>query len=220
MHRGYAHHVEHGRRWPTAGVVQALDAALHADGALLATWQAVDRVPPERATNGQPTELLELAARAEASDVSLTTLDLLERRVDEMARSYTRCPPTELLHDVRTNTRHIGKLRDGRATLTQHRRLLAAAGWTALLAATLHVDLGQRDAANTARTIASSLGRETGSDEIDAWAGEVDTWTALIDQELAAGCRAGCRGRDHRPPRQLRCGPAGHAVRASDGPPR
>jgi transcriptional regulator with XRE-family HTH domain len=37
VHRGYAHHVEHGRRWPTAGVVQALDAALHADGALLAT---------------------------------------------------------------------------------------------------------------------------------------------------------------------------------------
>ena len=142
-HRGYLSNLEHGRRWPTAGVVQALDAALQADGALLAAWEAADRIPRVRATNAQSTELLELAARAQASDVSLKTLDLLATSVDEMARAYTRLPPAELLHDVRISARQVGSLLDGRATLTQRRRLLASASWLALLAATLHVDLGQ-----------------------------------------------------------------------------
>ncbi len=37
--RGYVHHLEHGRRWPSVDVVKALDAALDADGALLAAWE-------------------------------------------------------------------------------------------------------------------------------------------------------------------------------------
>lgn len=220
LHRGYAGNVEHGHRWPTETVARALDAALDADGALLAIWAAADRVPRERATNGPPTELLELAARAEASDVSPTTLDLLDTSIATIARAYTRIPPAELLNDARTNARHIGKLLDGRSTLTQRRRLFAAAGWTALLAATLHVDLGQRDAGNAARTVASSLGRETGSDEIGAWAGEIDTWTAIIDQDWPLAAALAEAGEAIAPRRQLRSGPAGYAVRASDGPPR
>jgi hypothetical protein len=78
--------------------------------------------------------------------VSWTTLNLLDDSVEEMARAYTRRPPAELLHSVRTGTRQVGRLLDGRATLAQRRRLLTAAGWLALLAATLHVDLGQRRA--------------------------------------------------------------------------
>ncbi len=184
LHRGYAGNVEHGKRWPTETVARALDAALDADGALLATWDAANRVPHVRTTNGQPpTELLELAARAQASDLSRTTLDLLDARVDTMARAYTRLPPGELLHSVRVSARQVGKLLDGRATLAQRRRLLNAAGWLALLAATLHVDLGQRGAATAARNAAGSLGRETEQDEIGAWAVEVDAWTALVDQD-------------------------------------
>jgi len=38
--RGYVHHIEHGRRWPTQRVAKALDA----DGALLAAWEAANRV--------------------------------------------------------------------------------------------------------------------------------------------------------------------------------
>lgn len=30
--RGYVHHIEHGHRWPTHRVAQALDNALHAEG--------------------------------------------------------------------------------------------------------------------------------------------------------------------------------------------
>jgi hypothetical protein len=118
---------------------------LGADKALLATWQAADRIPRVRGTSGddgQPTELLELAARAEASDVGPITLDLVDHSVDELARAYTRTSPAELLRDVRTRARQIGSLLDGRATLAQRRRLLVAAGWIALFAATPHVDLG------------------------------------------------------------------------------
>jgi hypothetical protein len=60
---------------------------------------------------------------------------------------------TELLHSVRTSAHQIGSLLDGRATLTQRRRLLTAAGWLALLASTLHVDLGQRRAAAPRATL-------------------------------------------------------------------
>jgi transcriptional regulator with XRE-family HTH domain len=183
LHRGYAGNVEHGKRWPTETVARALDDALHADGELLVTWTAADRLPRVRDTNGQPTELLELAARARASDVSPTTLDLLDTSVDQMARAYTRLPPAELLRDVRTSARQISSLLDGRATLTQRRRLLVTAGWLALLAATLHVDLGQRGPAGAARNVAGSLGREADHDEIGAWVAEIDTWAALVDQD-------------------------------------
>lgn len=90
VHRGYLHRLERGERWPSSTVVRAVDAALAADGALLATWEAADRVPCVLANDGQPTELLELAARAGASDVGATTLELVERSVEGLARSYTR----------------------------------------------------------------------------------------------------------------------------------
>lgn len=77
---------------------------------LLATWDAANRVPRTCHTDGQSTELLDLAARAEASDVSSTTLDLLDLRVDELARAYTRAPPAELLRDVRTSASQVGSL--------------------------------------------------------------------------------------------------------------
>lgn len=226
VHRGYVHRLERGERWPSCPIVKALDTALAADGALLAIWEAADRVPRVRGTSGDegaPTELLELAARAEASDVGTTTLDLLDLSVDDLARAYTRAPPAELLHSVRARARQIGSLLNGRATLTQRRRLLVDAGWLALLAATLHVDLGQRGAATTARNIAGSLGRETEHDEIGAWACEVDTWTALVDQDWLRVAALAAAGEAIAPSgspaaAQLAVQGARAAARLGDGP--
>ncbi|HEY3895704.1 MAG TPA: helix-turn-helix transcriptional regulator [Pseudonocardiaceae bacterium] len=223
VHRGYASNVEHGHRWPTRTVAQALDAALDADGALLTTWEAANQLPRVRPISDQPTELLELVARAEASDVSRTTLDLLDLRVDDTARAYTRVPPDQLLREVRASAHQIGRLLDGRATLTQRRRLLVAAGWTALLAATLHVDLGQRAAASTARTVAGSLGRETEYDEISAWGCEVDAWTALVDQDWSHAAALAAAGEALAPTgspaaAQLAMQAARAAARLGDGP--
>lgn len=226
VHRGYVHRIERGERWPSYTVVRALDTALRADGALLATWQAANRVPYGRSTSGdeeQAVEVLELAVRAEASDVGPTTLDLVDLSVEELARAYTREPPAELLRSVRTRARQIGSLLNGRATLVQRRRLLVAAGWLALLTATLYVDLGWRSAAGAVRTAARSLGRETDHDEIGAWVCEVDTWTALVDQNWPRAAVLAAAGEALAPSAspaaaQLAVQAARAAARLGDGP--
>lgn len=225
VHRGYLHNVEHGRRWPTETVARALDAALAADGALLATWKAADQLPYVRATSTdeRSTELVELVARAEASDVGPTTLEMVDISVEQLARAYTRTPPDELLRDVRVSARQIGSLLDGRATLAQRSRLLTAAGWLAVFAATLHVDLGQRRAAGAARGAAQSLGRETGADEIAAWAVEIDAWTALVDQDWPLAATLAAAGESIAPSgspaaAQLAMQSARAAARLGDGP--
>lgn len=43
--RGYVHHLEHGRRWPSRTFVEALDRELLAAGALLDAWVAADALP-------------------------------------------------------------------------------------------------------------------------------------------------------------------------------
>lgn len=226
VHRGYVHRLERGERWPSCPIVKALDTALAADGALLAAWEAADRAPRVRGTSGdgeQPTELLELAARAETSDVSPATLKLLDLSVEGLARAYTRVPPAKLLRDVRVCARQIGSLLDGRATLAQRRRLLVNAGWLALLAATLHVDLGQRGAATTVRNVAGSLGRETDHPEIGAWGAEIETWTALVDQNWSQAAALAAAGEALAPPDssvavQLAAQSARTAARLGDGP--
>lgn len=225
--RGYVHHIEHGRRWPTQRVANALDKALNADGVLLAAWQAAGEMPRVRSTGSDDevaTELLELAARAEASDLGPTTLDLMDLSVDQLARAYTLIPPAELLLDVRTRAGQVGSLLEGQATLAQRRRLLAAAGWLALLAATVHVDLGQWGAAGAARTVAASLGRETDYDEIGAWAHEIETWTALVDQDWPRAVALAAAGEALAPSAgssvavQLAAQSARAAARLGDGP--
>jgi len=223
VHRAYLHRLERGERWPSRTVVRAVDTALGANGALLATWEAADLVPRVWGDNGQPTELLELAARAQASDVRPATLDLVDLSVEELARAYTRASPADLLRTVRIRAREIGDLLDGRATLAQRRRLLVAAGWLALFAATLHVDLGQRGAAGAVRTVARSLGRETEHDEIGAWVCEIDTWTALVDQDWPRAAALAAAGEAIAPPgssaaAQMAMQSARAAARLDDGP--
>ncbi|MGH3770297.1 MAG: helix-turn-helix domain-containing protein [Pseudonocardiaceae bacterium] len=63
--RGYVHHIEHGRRWPSQPVATALDNALDAGGALLAAWEVADALPRAAAVPANPEskERLVLAAR-------------------------------------------------------------------------------------------------------------------------------------------------------------
>jgi transcriptional regulator with XRE-family HTH domain len=141
-------------------------------------------------------ELLELNRRAEASDVGGTALRAVDLAVADLARRYIRTPPAELLIVIRRRSRDLVRLLDGRSTLTQRRRLLVAGGWLALLAATVHVDLGHRIAARIARDTATALGRETGEAELVAWAVEGAAWEAVVDQdwpEAVSLARAGQR---------------------------
>jgi len=62
--RGYIHHLEHGRRWPSHIFVKALDGALDARGALMDAWAAAHgRTPSLQPANPDDQERLALVAR-------------------------------------------------------------------------------------------------------------------------------------------------------------
>ena len=112
---------------------------------------------------------------------------------------------------------------EARATLTQRHRLIVAAGWTALLAATLYVDLGQPGAAAVVRAVAKSLSREAEHDEMRAWVCEVETWTSLVDQQWPRAAELAAAGEAVAPPgspaaAQLAVQAARAAARIDDGP--
>lgn len=140
--------------------------------------------PPEPPDDAE-TEALELVRRASASDVGETTLTQLEQLVDDLASSYATTQPAALLTRTRQHLRYVGQLLDGRKTLREHRRLLAAGGWLSLLAATLHVDIEQQAAAVARLRTADSLAREGGHDEIRAWTLETEAWRVLTLGEYA-----------------------------------
>jgi transcriptional regulator with XRE-family HTH domain len=180
------HLVRSVRRWEAGRVrpgglyADLLDTVLGVSGA------AMFDNPVETAAGDDADEvgeLLDLARRAEASDVGRTALDALDWAVIDLARRYARTPPGDLLHAVRRRARDVGRLLDGKATLGERHRLLVAGGWLALLAATVHVDLGRRYAARVARDTAVSLGREAGEPELIAWAVEGAAWEGIVDRE-------------------------------------
>lgn len=182
--RTHLSHVEHGRRWPSRAVAVAVDTALDAGGALVALWDAIpSETAPLPVDGADDAAFADLAALAEATDVTPTALDTIDVTVDALARDYARADPTVLLDDVRVLARRVGALLGGRSTLAERRRLMVAGGWLALLAATVHIDLDQRRQAATARTVAASLDREAEHGEIGAWAVEIHTWAALVDQD-------------------------------------
>lgn len=203
-------------RWPGREYREALRHVLDAP-----TDNTLGLAPPAGRADGDA--LLDLIARAEASDVTPSVLDTLDVVTDELARAYTTTPAQSLLDEVQTHARQIGGLLAGRALLAQRRRLLVAGGWLALLAATIYVDLGARRNAAVARTVAASLERETGHGELGAWAVEIDTWTALVDQDWQRAAGLAAVGENVAPANtgaavQLAAQSARAAARLGDGP--
>ncbi len=166
--RGYVHHIEHGRRWPTQRVAKALDTALSADGALLAAWEAADRVGrPDRtgitvavSTSRQPEaaevalvsaadESARLLAWAEASNIGDLTLEQMHSDVRWIARSYLKAPTLPLFVRARAIRDQAFVLLAGHQRPDQSRDLYAVAGWALTLLAWISTDLGRPDAANT-----------------------------------------------------------------------
>ncbi|GAA0723565.1 helix-turn-helix transcriptional regulator [Dactylosporangium roseum] len=182
--KSYVHDLATGRAAPTVDVAKRLDEALDAGGALIALVQAPLVGPPpgveEPATDAE-LEAIELVRRVEASDIGDGTLSRLEEAADRMAMSYAGTPPEELLPRVRRHLSYVTGLVDVRATIEAQRRLLVVGGWLALLAATLHIDLRQRAAAEAWLTTAEQMAVHAGHDEIRAWCYETRAWDVLTD---------------------------------------
>jgi hypothetical protein len=180
-------------RWPSRTYRQAFTAVLGTSESELGIRRprrSEDDVPEPYTDDG----LLALATRAEVSEVGAAPVEAAEEVAELLARAYANTPPDALLTEVRRRASEVSALLDRRTTLAQRRRLLVTGGWLALLGATVLVDLGDRAQAAAARAAAASLGRETEHAELRAWALEIATWTALIDQDWQTAARLAAEG--------------------------
>ena len=168
----YVGAVERAAVRPSHELVERCDHALQAGGALLSLWRLADgewsTTPPAgRADPGPETahgpggsepggdavvEAMELARRAEMSEVGADALAGVERAVDRLREAAAATPPEALVPAVVDQRRYVGRLLEGRLTPAHRRRLLVAAGWLSVLLAQLHFDAGDREAARPTAT--------------------------------------------------------------------
>jgi hypothetical protein len=144
------------------------------------------------AMNGMDT--LELVSRLQRSDLDQATLDGLRIMADRLCSEYPFMPADQLLTEGRAWLRRITALQGQRVTLRQHREILVLAGWVALLVGCVEYDMGNRQAAETTRQAALSLGTEADNGEIIAWAHEMRAWINLTTGDyngVIAATRAG-----------------------------
>jgi tetratricopeptide (TPR) repeat protein len=124
-------------------------------------------------------DTLEFIGRLRMSDVSTPTLDAIRITAERLCCEYPYADPHELHSEGTAWLRRITSLLDGRLTLSQHREILALAGWVALLVGCVDYDLGRRTTAEATRRAAHSLGQEAENAEIIGWSAEMAAWFAL-----------------------------------------
>jgi hypothetical protein len=156
-------------------------------------------VPPRRdaegdllAMAGMPT--LELVSRLQRSDLDQATLDGLRIMADRLCSEYPFMPADQLLTEGRAWLRRMTTMQGQRTTLKQHREILVLAGWVALLVGCVEYDTGNRQAAETTRQAALSLGADADHGEIMAWAHEIRAWINLTSGDyhgVIAAARTG-----------------------------
>ncbi len=139
-------------------------------------------------------DTLELVSRLQRSDLDETSLSALRVMADSLCSQYPYLPAGQLLEEGRTWLQRITQLQGQRLTLRQHREILVLAGWVALLLACVEYDTGNRQAADTTRLAALSLGIEADHSEIQGWAHEIRAWINLTSGDyhgVIAAARAG-----------------------------
>ncbi|HEY6706288.1 MAG TPA: helix-turn-helix transcriptional regulator [Actinomycetota bacterium] len=217
-HGSYIGAVERSAVRPSRELVERCDEALQADGVLLMLWPLVgpegslpatdeDEPALEVATpdarpgpDGAVFEAVEVARRAEASELGPGTLAGVERTVTRLRDAAAGTPPGELLPAVLAQLGYVGRLLERRPTLAQHRRLLVAAGWLSVLVAQLSFEAGDREAAEASRDAAFRLARQAGHAELAAWSVEALALWALADGRLTDALELAQSGQDLAPP--------------------
>ncbi len=209
--------VERSAVRPSRELVERCDEALQADGVLLALWSLADpEGTPRRPAGtsrargrgpGRPAgpdgavfEAVEVARRAEASELGPGTLAGVERTVARLRAAAAGTPPGELLPAVLAQLGYVGRLLERRPTLAQHRRLLVAAGWLSVLVAQLWFEAGDREAAEASRDAAFRLARQAGHAELAAWSVEALALWALADGRFSDALELARSGQDLAPP--------------------
>jgi transcriptional regulator with XRE-family HTH domain len=217
-HGSYIGAVERSAVRPSRELVERCDEALQADGVLLMLWPLVGPEGTLPATDGdEPAleaaapdarpgpdgavfEAVEVARRAEASELGPGTLAGVERTVARLRDAAAGTPPGELLPAVLSQLGYVGRLLERRPTLAQHRRLLVAAGWLSVLVAQLSFEAGDREAAEASRDAAFRLARQAGHAELAAWSVEALALWALADGRFTDALELAQSGQDLAPP--------------------
>jgi hypothetical protein len=170
-------------------VAARLDDLLGAKGTLVAVAASATPAVP-----GGDIGLIELARRAEASDLGGGTLELLQASVDRLCRGYPVVDPRVLSAQARTHLGYATELLGKRVTLAQHRELLVTAGWLSALLACTCYDAADPSAAETARRMTRQFGEHAGHGELIAWSFEIAAWYALVEgrfPQTVALCEGG-----------------------------
>jgi len=168
-----------GKARPSPELAGQIDRYLGAGGRLAALAPLAAAPPPA----SDEIAAIELARRAQVSDVGGGTCERLELAVDDLATAYPATAPAELLPRVRAHLGYVTGLLDGRATLAERRRLLVSGGWLSLLAATLLIDGHQDHAGTEYLRTAAQLADEAGHAELAAWCTETRAWQMLTAGE-------------------------------------
>lgn len=168
--------IARGQRRPSPELAARLDEVLGAGGGLAALAPAV--APHALGTD---LDLIELARRAEASDLGSGTLDLLNAAVDGMCRDYRGADAAALSARAGQHLRYVTRLLGGRVTLAQHRELLVIAGWLSALIACTCYDTGDAVTARTACRMTRQFGSQAAHAVLVAWSFEIAAWFALVE---------------------------------------
>ena len=139
-------------------------------------------------------DTLELVSRLRRSDLDPATLEGLRIMADRLCSEYPFMPTDQLLTEGRAWLRRITAMQGQRITLKQHREILVLAGWVALLVGCVEHDTGNRQAAETTRQAALTLGEEADHGDIIGWGHEIRAWINLTSGDyhgVIAAARAG-----------------------------
>lgn len=186
---GHISNLRSGKANPSPDLARIVDDLLGAAGTLTALAAARGPAVPDGDLG-----LIELARRAEASDLGGGTLELLAASADRLCRAYATVYPRVLSDQARTRLGYVTDLLGKRVTLAQHRELLVVAGWLSALLACTYYDAGDRGAAETARRMTRQFGEHAGHGELIAWSFEIAAWYALVEGRFAQTielCEAG-----------------------------
>ena len=168
--------IARGQKRPSPELAARLDEVLGAGGGLAALAPAV--APGVLVTD---LDLIELARRAEASDLGSGTLDLLNVAVDGMCGDYPGTDAAALSARAGRHLRYVMRLLGGRVTLDQHRELLVISGWLSALIACTCYDTGDTVTARTACRMTRQFGSQAAHAVLVAWSFEIAAWFALVE---------------------------------------
>jgi transcriptional regulator with XRE-family HTH domain len=173
--KGYLSKVESGHKAPSEALARVCDQVLEARGELI----AAAHLDIAALRDTKPSATTELLRRIQTSDLSIGSLEALHATVFDLCCQYAHRDATELRTEAHDWLREITLTLRKPVGLRQHRELLVAAGWLALLIGCVEYDLGMRTGAEATRVAAAELGTEAGAAEIVGWTYEMSAWFAL-----------------------------------------